>query len=336
MAAIKGIDIIRRWVIQTTVKDQSKQGGVTINLPKKDFVDLNTSITAERLMRNGIDPNSITSVNQVDNIINQLNKPRVISQDNPEFKGIMSRMMNKNVIEADFGKPFSEEIKNVKKRIDSGVSATIEKILAMEPIDAMKDAMPTEEDRLVVAERQPPVYERPKMMGSSSYNKVISLSNPFDKGIGITLDTIDFVGDIFGDGENEKRFMKRLVNYESDYGTSPLTFRTTGKDGRGLAQVSPIAFDEIQRRLSEGGKLAQYIPIVEKETGIDITKIDYERDIHKPLHNIILMRLYLKIFPSQIPTSLADQGAYYKKYYNTHSKKAKGTPKGFILKNKNT
>lgn len=203
-------------------------------------------------------------------------------------------------------------------------------------IDAMKDAMPTEEDRLVVAERQPPVYERPKLISSSAYNKVISLSNPFDKGIGITLDTIDFVGDIFGDGENEKRFMKRLVNYESDYGTSPLTFRTEGKDGRGLAQVSPIAFDEIQRRLSEGGKLAQYIPIVERETGIDITEIDYERDIHKPLHNIILMRLYLKIFPSQIPTSLADQGKYYKKYYNTHSKKAKGTPEGFILKNKNT
>ena len=62
--AIKGIDIIRRWVIQTRLKEQGKQGGVMITLPKKDFVDLNTSITAEKLMQNGIDPNSITSVNQ--------------------------------------------------------------------------------------------------------------------------------------------------------------------------------------------------------------------------------------------------------------------------------
>ena len=173
MAAIKGIDIIRRWVIQTTVKDQSKQGGVTISLPKIDFVDLNTSITAERLMRNGIDPNSITSVNQVDNIINQLNKPRVISQDNPEFKGIMSRMMNKNaeifnlqkekldpnlpiIGGTQQGKKINREFferdaegkddirkaiaKEVQQRIDSGVATTVEKMLAMEPIDAMKEA----------------------------------------------------------------------------------------------------------------------------------------------------------------------------------------------------
>ena len=176
MAAIKGIDIIRRWVIQTTVKDQSKQGGVMITLPRNDFVDLNTSITAERLMRNGIDPNSITSVNQVDNIINQLNKPRVISQDNPEFKGIMSRMMNKNAEifnlqkekldpnlpiiggtqqgkkinrefferdaegKDDIRKGIAKEVQEVQQRIDSGVATTVEKMLAMEPIDAMKEA----------------------------------------------------------------------------------------------------------------------------------------------------------------------------------------------------
>ena len=45
MAVLKGIDFIRRWVIQTVLKDQGKQGGVMITLPKNDFVDLNTSIT---------------------------------------------------------------------------------------------------------------------------------------------------------------------------------------------------------------------------------------------------------------------------------------------------
>ena len=118
--AIKGIDIIRRWVIQTRLKEQGKQGGVMITLPKKDFVDLNTSITAEKLMRNGIDPNSITSVNQVENIINQINKPRVISQGDPEFSGIMGRLTGSNVIKRDFGKPFKEEIEN-KKRFFKGV-----------------------------------------------------------------------------------------------------------------------------------------------------------------------------------------------------------------------
>ena len=116
--AIKGIDIIRRWVIQTRLKEQGKQGGVMITLPKKDFVDLNTSITAEKLMRNGIDPNSITSVNQVENIINQINKPRVISQGDPEFSGIMGRLTGSNVIKRDFGKPFKEEIKKMESEAE--------------------------------------------------------------------------------------------------------------------------------------------------------------------------------------------------------------------------
>ena len=111
---LQGLDAIRRWVVKTFLKEK-EQTGVMVNLPKKDFVDLNTSITAERLMRNGIDPNSIKSVDQVENIINQLNKPKVVSQGDPEFEGIMSKMTGKNVIEADFGKPFKEEIINMRE-----------------------------------------------------------------------------------------------------------------------------------------------------------------------------------------------------------------------------
>jgi hypothetical protein len=44
-----GIDFIKQWVIKTALKQQPK--GVLTTLPKKDFVDLNTAITAERLMK---------------------------------------------------------------------------------------------------------------------------------------------------------------------------------------------------------------------------------------------------------------------------------------------
>ena len=176
MAVLKGIDFIRRWVVQTVLKDQSKQGGVMITLPRNDFVDLNTSITAERLMRNGFDPNSITSVNQVENIINQLNKPRVVAADSPEGKGITEALLgkkgevfnlqgekldpnkpiiggtqqgkkiNREFFERDaegkdnIRKGIAKEVQEVQQRIDSGVATTIEKMLAMEPIDAMKEA----------------------------------------------------------------------------------------------------------------------------------------------------------------------------------------------------
>ena len=121
---LQGLDAIRRWVIKTFLKEK-EQTGVMVNLPKKDFVDLNTSITAERLMRNGIDPNSIKSEDQVENIINQLNKPKVVSQGDPEFEGIMSKMLGSNVIKRDFGKPFKEEIKKMKS--DEEIVSNIKK-----------------------------------------------------------------------------------------------------------------------------------------------------------------------------------------------------------------
>ena len=138
---LQGLDAIRRWVVKTFLKEK-EQTGVMVNLPKKDFVDLNTSITAERLMRNGIDPNSIKSEDQVENIINQLNKPKVVSQGDPEFKGIMSKMMGSNVIKRDFGKPFKEEIKKMEAEATNPrfLDYTIKSMLKMEPIDAMKEA----------------------------------------------------------------------------------------------------------------------------------------------------------------------------------------------------
>ena len=157
-----GIDFIKEWVIKTALKQQPK--GVLTTLPKKDFVELNTGITAERLMRYGVDPNSIKNVDQVENIINQLNKPRAVAADSPEGKGITEALLGKKgevfnlqgekldpskpiVGGSQSGKKINRkfferdaEAKEVQKRIDSGVASTVEKMLAMEPIYAMKEA----------------------------------------------------------------------------------------------------------------------------------------------------------------------------------------------------
>ena len=157
-----GVEVIKEWVIKTFLKQQPK--GVLTTLPKKDFVDLNTAITAERLMRNGVDPNAIKNVDQVDNIIDQLNKPRAVAADSPEGKGITEALLGKKgevfnlqgekldpskpiVGGSQSGKKINREFfernaeaKEVQKRIDSGVATTVEKMLAMDPIDAMKEA----------------------------------------------------------------------------------------------------------------------------------------------------------------------------------------------------
>ena len=66
---------ILQWVLKTMMKDQT---GVMRTLPKKDLVDFNVAMTAERLARNGIDPNALKNANQVENAIRMIDdRPKV-------------------------------------------------------------------------------------------------------------------------------------------------------------------------------------------------------------------------------------------------------------------
>ena len=114
-----GINIIRRWVMGQMTK--KADDGIMITLPDMKKVELNTNITIERFLQNGINPNAFTNTQQVDNAINQLNKPKVVSQGDPRFKGIMSRMTGKNVIKGDFGPGFKKEIEKMKGKVDDNL-----------------------------------------------------------------------------------------------------------------------------------------------------------------------------------------------------------------------
>ena len=59
---------IRQWVIRTMLKSKG-QTGVVQTLPKKDLIELNTQITAQRLMQGGIEPNSLKTADQVENAV---------------------------------------------------------------------------------------------------------------------------------------------------------------------------------------------------------------------------------------------------------------------------
>ena len=68
---------IRNWVIRTMMKSKGETG-IVRTLPNKDIVELNTQITAQRLMQNGIDPQSLKNADQVENaIISIESRPKV-------------------------------------------------------------------------------------------------------------------------------------------------------------------------------------------------------------------------------------------------------------------
>ena len=68
---------ILQWVLRTMMKDQT---GIVRTMPKKDLVDFNVAMTVERLLRNGVDPNSLKNANQVENAINQIEAPKNVQQ----------------------------------------------------------------------------------------------------------------------------------------------------------------------------------------------------------------------------------------------------------------
>ena len=115
---------VLQYVLRTLMKDKT---GIVQTMPKKEMVDFNVAMTTERLMSNGFDPNAFKNADQVENAIKQIEAPRVdvISQGDPRFEGIMSKMTGSNVIKADFGKPFKEEIKKMKS--DEEIVSNIKK-----------------------------------------------------------------------------------------------------------------------------------------------------------------------------------------------------------------
>ena len=92
--AVQPLKAVFEWVLRTMMKAKGETG-IVQTMPKKDIVEMNTQITAQRLMQNGIDPTQLKNADQVENVINQIEKSniQVISQGDPRFQGIMDQLM---------------------------------------------------------------------------------------------------------------------------------------------------------------------------------------------------------------------------------------------------
>ena len=66
--AVAGLKAVFQWVMKTMMKSKGETG-IVKTLPNKDLVELNTQITAQRLMQNGIDPTQLKNADQVENAI---------------------------------------------------------------------------------------------------------------------------------------------------------------------------------------------------------------------------------------------------------------------------
>ena len=124
---------IRQWVIKTMMKNNT---GVVQTLPKRDLIELNTQITAQRLMQNGIEPNSLKNADQVENAVNAIdNRPpvqegirstksaKIIDMEGKEIKDpknimggkeINQQTLNEELMKTD--NPFSDLVKTTNQK----------------------------------------------------------------------------------------------------------------------------------------------------------------------------------------------------------------------------
>ena len=136
---------IRQWVIKTMTKGQT---GVITTMPKQQIIEMNTQITAERIMRNGINPEDLKTVGQVENVVNQIDTPKV--NVNPGMTSVKKAPvfdLEGNRIPEGSGIMGGKEIKEsdaaIKARIEADNKKGIAGIKNNKMIDdAIEDASP--------------------------------------------------------------------------------------------------------------------------------------------------------------------------------------------------
>jgi len=148
---------IRNFVKKQMMKTNDQ--GI-VNMPSDMKLDFGEAVITKTLLDAGIDPRMIKNDKQLETILNNIDK-MMRAAAKPVDKGIKStqsaKIFNLQGEELDPSKPiiggtqqgktinreFFERdaaAKEVQQRIDSGVAATVEKMLAMDPVDAMKEA----------------------------------------------------------------------------------------------------------------------------------------------------------------------------------------------------
>ena len=173
-----GFEIVKQAMLKLLMK--KGDDGIVLTLPKNEILDLNTRITMDRLIRNNIDPNSLTSPDQVINVLDNINNQTLknaIPADSEQGRKITEMLFGKKGEVVDMtGKKIdtSQGImggKSVKELMDSGqvqkgtdelkvsdkvteremfknsnlnkknsVTETVSYIKTLEPMDAMKEA----------------------------------------------------------------------------------------------------------------------------------------------------------------------------------------------------
>lgn len=96
--------------------------------------------------------------------------------------------------------------------------------------------------------------------------------------------------------------------------------------GMGITQFDKLPFNDIkQRSMHLKDKIL-------KELNVDISLVEWEHLRYNPYLSLLFTRLFYKLRPEAIPSTIEERAKYWKKVYNTAL--GKGTPEHYLEMNK--
>ncbi|MCT7596440.1 hypothetical protein [Aliarcobacter butzleri] len=99
----------------------------------------------------------------------------------------------------------------------------------------------------------------------------------------------------------------------------------TDAAGMGITQFDKIPFDDIRNRS------IKLRPIILKELGVDISKVDWDDLRYNIFLSLLFARLLYWLKGEPIPKTIEERAAYWKLHYNT--KLGKGTVEHYLMMN---
>ncbi len=128
---------------------------------------------------------------------------------------------------------------------------------------------------------------------------------------------------VLGNGYNETAVQLLLETAMQETHLGKYRDPTPGGAGMGLCQFDEIAFLDVKQRTRHPD-----IAKIKRNFDVDLMDIEHRELRFSPVLSFLFCRLFYRLIPEQIPKTVSERAAYWKKYYNTA--KGKGTAEEYI------
>lgn len=136
-------------------------------------------------------------------------------------------------------------------------------------------------------------------------------------------DYVTAICDLLGHGAGNNAVCMLLETAAQETQMGRFRDPTPNGAGRGLFQIDPIGFEDVQARARDGDVFR-----VRSAYSFDIREVRHNDLDASPLLSTVFCRLFYKLKPEPFPQTIFQRADYWKRHYNTVL--GRGTPEEYV------